>query len=85
LAVNSIPSACITAIVIFSVGLPVERTVGMLAGQPHPIASSGRGGSPPLRRISRSNAVKSARARRSAKNSAVPIAASFSATAVATN
>jgi hypothetical protein len=36
------------------------------------IVSSGPGGSPPLRRISRSKAVKSARARRSAKKFARP-------------
>src|SRR5580692_3853358 len=50
-----------------------------------PIVSSARGGSPPLRRMIRSKAAKSARAWRSAKNSPVVIAASFSATAVAMN
>src|SRR5215472_10907574 len=54
-------------------------------GKTHSIVSSGRGTSPRLRRISRSNAAKSARSRRSAKKAAVFIAASFSATAVATN
>ena len=51
----------------------------------HSITSSGRGGSPPWRCRIRSKASKSARSRRCAKNAAVFIAASFSATAVATN
>jgi hypothetical protein len=41
------------------------------------IVSSGRGASPLLRRISRSNAFRSARSRRSAKNTAVFIAATL--------
>src|SRR5262249_39476952 len=49
------------------------------------IVSSRCGASPLLRRISRSKATKSARFRRSAKNTAVFMTASFSATAVATN
>ena len=52
---------------------------------PQIILSSGRGASPPFRRISRSNAEKSARSRRSAKKAAVFMAACFSETAVATN
>ena len=52
---------------------------------PQLILSAGGGASPPLRRIRRSDAVKSARFRRSAKKAAVFMAASFSETAVATN
>ena len=52
---------------------------------PQIILSSGRGASPPFRRIGRSNAEKSARSRRSAKKAAVFMAACFSETAVATN
>src|SRR6266446_2095773 len=49
------------------------------------ISSPVRGGLPPRRLMSLSKALKSARALRSAKNSAVCKAESFSATAVATN
>src|SRR5215469_11669808 len=49
------------------------------------ISSPARGGFPPRRFMSLSKALKSARDLRSAKNSAVCKAESFSATAVATN
>ncbi|MGB2664180.1 MAG: hypothetical protein WAK48_09265, partial [Candidatus Acidiferrum sp.] len=49
------------------------------------ISSPARGGVPPLRLMSLSKALKSARFLRSAKNSAVCKADNFSATAVATN
>jgi len=58
---------------------------GLHGTEAHSIVSSGRGASPRLRRISRSNTAKSERFRRSAKKGAGFIAASFSETAVATN
>jgi hypothetical protein len=63
------------------------RTDGILptARKAQGFSSPGRGGSPPLRFMIRLNAAKSARPRRSAKNAAVFMTASFSATAVATN
>lgn len=56
-------------------------TFVLLPGSSSPV----RGGLPPCRFMSLSNALKSARALRSAKNSAVCKAASFSAKALATN
>ena len=64
---------------------PAIARIGAADASPQLILSAGRGTSPPLRRIRRSNAVKSARFRRSAKKAAVFMAASFSETAVATN
>ena len=64
---------------------PAIARIGAADASPQLILSAGRGASPPLRRIRRSNAVKSARFRRSAKKAAVFMAASFSETAVATN
>jgi hypothetical protein len=58
-------------------------TGGCICGSGNPIV--GPGASPPLRPMRRSKAVKSARSRRSEKNPAVAMAASFSATAVTTN
>jgi hypothetical protein len=58
-----------------------RRALVLLPG----ISSPVRGGLPPRRFMSLSKALKSARALRSAKNSAVCKAESFSATAEATN